>query len=381
MASSQLFDDHYRTPKPPPPLPSPNYGRDRIYLKKFKDCLNLHEEKKEIWDKVFKEGYGADVCVVTGKDDVHFATGGDRVILAHSCILVISSPVLRSLLEKAPIKNNFKIIKISGVTQEVARVFIRFLYSSCYEEEEMKKNAIHLLVLSHAYSVPSLKKLCIYHIEKSILTKENVVDLLQLARGCDAARLAYVCTRLIFKDFKSVSGTEGWKVMRDVNPTLEQELLEFLVEADSRKLERSQKREEHQTYFLLYEAMEALVHISQDGCRNIWPADKSLNHIESQGGNCSFPACKRIELLVRHFRGCDLSVPGGCADCKRMWQLLELHSRMCSESYYCTVPLCRYFKEKMQNLNKKEKQKWDLLVSRVRASKGTLSSICYMKVS
>lgn len=39
----------------------------------------------------------------------------------------------------------------------------------------------------------------------------------------------------------------------------------------------------------------------------------------------------------------------------------------------------RYFKEKMQNLSKKEEQKWDLLVSRVQASKGTLSSIRYRR--
>lgn len=97
----------------------------------------------------------------------------------------------------------------------------------------MKNNAFHLLVLSHAYSVPSLKKLCIYQIEKRILNHDNVVDLLQLAMGCDAARLAFICTRFICKNFKTVSVTEGWKVMRAVNPSLEQELLEFLVESDS----------------------------------------------------------------------------------------------------------------------------------------------------
>jgi hypothetical protein len=97
----------------------------------------------------------------------------------------------------------------------------------------MKKNAFHLLVLSHVYSVPSLKEVCIYQIEKRILNYENVVDLLQLAQGCDAARLCFICTRFICKDFKTVSVTEGWKVMRRANPNLEQELLEFLVESDS----------------------------------------------------------------------------------------------------------------------------------------------------
>lgn len=109
-----------------------------------------------------------------------------------------------------------------------------------------------------------------------------------------------------------------------------------------RKLEMSKRREEHKTYLLLYEAMEALVHICRDGCSNIGPANKSFNHIQNQGANCSFSACKTLELLVRHFRSCEVCVPGGCANCKRMWQLLELHSRMCTESYFCKVALCRY---------------------------------------
>jgi TAZ zinc finger len=108
-----------------------------------------------------------------------------------------------------------------------------------------------------------------------------------------------------------------------------------------KKVERSKRREEEKTYSLLFDAMEALVHICQDGCINIGPADKSFNHIQNQGRNCHFSACKTLELLVRHFRCCEIGVPGGCANCKRMWQLLELHSRMCTESCFCKVPLCR----------------------------------------
>jgi hypothetical protein len=40
--------------------------------------------------------------------------------------------VLRNMLEEASVKHNFRNIKISGVNQETARVFIRFLYSSWY---------------------------------------------------------------------------------------------------------------------------------------------------------------------------------------------------------------------------------------------------------
>lgn len=97
----------------------------------------------------------------------------------------------------------------------------------------MKKFVLHLLVLSHSYSVPSLKRVCIYLLEQGWLSKENVVDVLQLARNCDAPRLSSICVRMVVKDFKAISSTEGWKVMKQVNPALEQELLESVVEADS----------------------------------------------------------------------------------------------------------------------------------------------------
>ena len=97
----------------------------------------------------------------------------------------------------------------------------------------MKKFVLHLLVLSHSYSVPSLKRVCIDLLEQDRLTRENVIDVLQLARSCDAPRLSLICVRMVVKDLKSVSSTEGWKVMRRANPALEQELVESVVEADS----------------------------------------------------------------------------------------------------------------------------------------------------
>lgn len=97
----------------------------------------------------------------------------------------------------------------------------------------MKNFALHLLVLSHTYCVPSLKKVCIRSLEQALLTIDNVIDVLQLARECDAPRLSLMCTRLVISNFKLVSATKGWKVMKQVDPSLEQELLEAVVEADS----------------------------------------------------------------------------------------------------------------------------------------------------
>ncbi|KAL5583546.1 hypothetical protein UlMin_015988 [Ulmus minor] len=352
-SSSSSLSYNCNVPKPPP-LPDKTCTRT---AKRLLECCFVPKETVDAWDKLFKEGHGADVYVIS-KDDLY--------IPAHSSVLNIVSPVLGTFLQQSRVKNGMRYIKIPGVPYDAIHAFIRFLYSSCYEKEDMNKFVLHLLVLSHSFAVSSLKRICVHFLERDWITKENVVDVLQLARSCDAPRLSLFCVRKIVKDFKAISSTDGWKVMRRANPALEQELIEFVVEADTTKEERLKKMEEKKVYMQLNEAMEALIHICKDGCRTIGPRDKVLKGSQVA---CGFPACKGIETLVRHFSSCKTRVPGGCVHCKRMWQLLELHSRMCSEPDLCKVPLCRHFKEKMQQQSKKDETKWKLLVSKVMVAK------------
>ncbi|CAK7322781.1 unnamed protein product [Dovyalis caffra] len=355
-ASSE--SDTRNIPKPPP-YPTKT-SKTANHCQRITDSCSVPKETKDTWERLFKEADGADVYVITDSNSY---------IPAHCNVLSIASPVLGNILQQSKVKNGIRYIKILGVPCEAVYTFIRFLYSSCYEEDEMKTFVLHLLVLSHSYSVPSLKRVCIDLLEQELLTKENVIDVLQLARRCDAPRLSFICVRMVVKDLKSVSSTEGWKVMRRCNPALEQELVESVVEADSRKQEKLRKIEERKVYLELYEAMEALLHICRDGCRTIGPRDKML---KGSLVACNFPACKGLESLVRHFSNCKTRVPGGCVHCKRMWQLLELHSRMCNEPDLCKVPLCRHFKVKMQQQTKKDEAKWKLLVSKVIAAKNAL---------
>ena len=106
-----------------------------------------------------------------------------------------------------------------------------------------------------------------------------------------------------------------------------------------KKQDKLTKLEDDQVYAQLYDAMEALTHICRDGCMSVGSAGKILNR---RPMICSYPACNRMESLVRHFADCKLKIAGGCVHCKRMWQLLELHSRLCnSTGDSCKVPLCR----------------------------------------
>ncbi|KAK3444265.1 hypothetical protein EUGRSUZ_L00046 [Eucalyptus grandis] len=173
---------------------------------------NFPKETKRTWDSLFMDAYGADVNIFVEEN---------LFIIAHSSILSAASPVLRNIMHQSTVRNGMRFIRIPGVPNEAVQAFIRFLYSSWYEETT-KKYALHLLILSYSYSVPSFKRVCTHYLD--------------LARYCDAPRLSLICIRMVLKDFKSVSLTEGWKVMKHANPALEQELLEAVVEVDSTSL-------------------------------------------------------------------------------------------------------------------------------------------------
>ncbi|CAI9783593.1 unnamed protein product [Fraxinus pennsylvanica] len=59
---------------------------------------------------------------------------------------------------------------------------------------------------------------------------------------------------------------------------------------------------------------------------------------------CQYPNCRKVKGLFRHGFVCKVRVSGGCALCKKMWSLLQLHSRACKESQ-CNVPRCRDLRE------------------------------------
>ncbi|XP_023878513.1 BTB/POZ and TAZ domain-containing protein 1-like, partial [Quercus suber] len=192
--------------------------------------------------------------------------------------------------------------------------------------------------LSHVYSVPQLKQSCT-KVLGDWLTMENVVDVLQLARMCDAPNLYLKCMKLVANHFKAVEKTEGWKFLQDHDPWLELEILHFMDEAESRRKRSRKLREEQSLYLQLSEAMECLEHICTEGCTSVGPYD--MEPTEKKGPCSKFSTCQGLQLLIKHFATCKKRVNGGCLRCKRMWQLLRLHSSICEHHDCCRVPLCR----------------------------------------
>ncbi|KAL1203968.1 BTB/POZ and TAZ domain-containing protein 1 [Cardamine amara subsp. amara] len=318
--------------------------------------------------------------------DVQIITSGRRRIPAHSGILASASPVLTNIIEK-PMEihggSSKRVIKILGVPCDAVSVFVKFLYSPSLTEEEMEKYGIHLLALSHVYMVTQLKQRCTKGVGERVTT-ENVVDVLQLARLCDAPDLCLKCMRLIHSKFKTVEQTEGWMFLQEHDPFLELDILQFIDEAESRKKRRRRHKREQNLYMQLSEAMECIEHICTEGCKLVGPSsnlDNNKSTSQVKTGPCSaFSTCYGLQLLIRHFAVCKKRVDGkGCLRCKRMIQLLRLHSSICDQSESCRVPLCRQFKKKGEKDKKMvEDTKWKVLVRRVASAKA-MSSLSQSK--
>ncbi|XP_051136700.1 BTB/POZ and TAZ domain-containing protein 1-like [Andrographis paniculata] len=310
--------------------------------------------------------------------DVHVVASGGFQIPAHSKILASASPVLENIIER-PQKHRStdREIRIPGVPYDAVAVFIQYLYFSKCTEDQMDKYGVHLLALSHVYIVTQLKQRCTKELAKKV-TVENVVDMLQLARLCDAPDLYLKCMRLLSNHFKAVEDTEGWKFLQNHDPLLELEILQFIDEAESRKKKSRRRREDQQLYIQLSDAMDCLEHICSEGCTNVGPTD--MGPSKPKGPCSKFSTCHGIQLLIKHFGACSKRANGGgCSRCKRMWQLFRLHSSICEQSEDCRVPLCRQFKLKgHQELRGAEAVRWRMLVRKVSSAKA-MSNLCVPK--
>ncbi|XP_027335316.1 BTB/POZ and TAZ domain-containing protein 2 isoform X2 [Abrus precatorius] len=239
----------------------------------------------------------------------------------------------------------------------------------------MDKYGMHLLALSHVYMVPQLKQRCIKGLTQR-LTTDNVVDVLQLARLCDAPDLYLRCMKLLTNHFKAVEKTEGWKFLVKHDPWLELDILRFMDEHETRKRRSRRHREEQGLYAQLSEAMECLEHICTEGCTDVGPYDVEVKGERRPCGK--FATCQGLQVLIRHFATCERRMSGGCLRCKRMWQLFRLHSYICQQPDSCKVPLCRQFQLRMQQEKRRDDTRWMLLARKVASAK-VMSSLSLPK--
>ncbi|KAI4303811.1 hypothetical protein MLD38_039402 [Melastoma candidum] len=301
--------------------------------------------------------------------DILILTSAGTRIPAHTGVLASVSPVLDRLIFRRSLQ---KLVPILGVPCEAVLAFVKFIYSS--GEEHMEKYVIHLLTLGHVYMIPDLKRRCIEELAPS-LTAENVIDVLQLSRLCNAPDLYLRCMKLVHRCMDEVEGSEGWRFLQLHDPWLELEILRFIDEEESRKTRSRRHREEQHIYLQLCEAMECLEHMCTLGCMTVGPKEEehpTTTTGEDRKKQCSsYATCQGMHHLIRHFVNCARRSKGGCIGCKRMGQLLRLHSEICDQSGSCKIPLCRQFKWKAKVERRKDEVQWKMLGRKVLSAKAT----------
>ena len=60
--------------------------------------------------------------------------------------------------------------------------------------------------------------------------------------------------------------------------------------------------------------------------------------------NCGSPNCTKVKHLFKHAMTCTQKAGGGCQLCRKMWTLLQVHSKGCKATN-CPVPRFRDLKE------------------------------------
>lgn len=109
-----------------------------------------------------------------------------------------------------------------------------------------------------------------------------------------------------------------------------------VVGGDSQaQLTEEQRRDRHRSIQL---HMQLLQHAS--GCRN---------------QHCPSANCNKMKNLLKHGANCITRVQGGCAICRRIWALLQIHARQCRRES-CVVPKCRQLKEQLRALAQQQAQ-------------------------
>ncbi|XP_010929436.2 probable histone acetyltransferase HAC-like 1 isoform X1 [Elaeis guineensis] len=107
-----------------------------------------------------------------------------------------------------------------------------------------------------------------------------------------------------------------------------------IADRDAQNQEAREKRVQQ-----LRKMLDLLVHASQ--CRS---------------PHCPYPNCRKVKGLFRHGILCKIRASGGCQMCKKMWYLLQIHSRACKESN-CHVPRCKDLKEHMRRLQQQSESR------------------------
>eukprot|EP00798_Chlamydomonas_sp_ICE-L_P002381 gene2381-8689_t len=81
-----------------------------------------------------------------------------------------------------------------------------------------------------------------------------------------------------------------------------------------------------------------------------------LHACNCSSSNCTSTSCKKLRQLFQHAMQCTVKVSNGCPMCKKMWYLLTLHAKGCTDND-CRVPRCKEQKEWKRRQQERQDEK------------------------
>ena len=155
--------------------------------------------------------------------DITFNLGIEK-FKAHKNILISRSPAFADMLEINGKVSTIKNLKIEDCEPAVFEAMLRFLYTD--EMEETEEMAIKLMPIAKRYQVKLLHQKCEDFLLK-IISTENCAEILMLADMHDALLLKKDASDYFRQNSGEVIKTIGWKTLRQAQPQLAVEILEF----------------------------------------------------------------------------------------------------------------------------------------------------------
>ncbi|KAL1538892.1 histone acetyltransferase [Salvia divinorum] len=129
-------------------------------------------------------------------------------------------------------------------------------------------------------------------------------------------------------------------------------LVKHLIKDDSRK----GSEQMHQQLALEADSIKKSEQIQQYRISEILDLlEHASKCLSTKNNPCSNPKCFPLKNTFRHTRNCTRRVAGGCEHCKRIWDMLVMHSNVCEDSN-CRIPRCMDIK----NYRRKQTTKSDL---------------------
>lgn len=162
----------------------------------------------------------SDYKVVADEDGREFAV--------HKCILAAHSDVFRAMFEHSgTIESERSTLRIDEFSSDAIGAMLEYIYTGCCSSSTCRPQ--ELLGLADKYNLTYLKCCCEEQLIAKV-TKENVCEMLMLADLYRSDSLKQVAMTFTANYRKEVTNCPDWMHLKEKQPALANEVLEYLLE-------------------------------------------------------------------------------------------------------------------------------------------------------